>query len=96
MKVHRKSFAMDQHIPGLLSFHPAISFHSDIAYQDGRFILQDKASCFPAYVLAPDPSTHVALDATSAPGNKTTHLSSIMKNNGKVIHNPSQKELLFI
>lgn len=77
-------FAIDDHIPNLLSFHPKVSLQSDTAYQDGRFILQDKASCFPAYVLSPDPSIHIALDATSAPGNKTTHLSSIMQNNGKI------------
>ncbi|GJJ08269.1 hypothetical protein Clacol_002479 [Clathrus columnatus] len=80
----KKSFAIDNHVPNLLAFHSTASFHSDTAYRDGRFILQDKASCFPAYVLSPDPSIHIALDATSAPGNKTTHLSSLMKNKGKI------------
>jgi 25S rRNA (cytosine2278-C5)-methyltransferase len=69
----------------LLAFHPGVTFHEDAAYQGGKLILQDKASCFPALVLSPDTDDSVvALDATSAPGNKTTHLSAIMEGKGKV------------
>ncbi|CDO74912.1 hypothetical protein BN946_scf184988.g19 [Trametes cinnabarina] len=57
----------------------------DPLYLSGKVILQDKASCFPAHVLAP-PARDDALviDATAAPGNKTSHLCGIMQNKGKL------------
>jgi len=75
----------DEHVPDLLLFPPNTSFQDDPLYTSGKIILQDKASCFPALVLSP-PSTEgsVVIDATAAPGNKTSHLSALMKNNGKV------------
>ncbi|KAF7375170.1 25S rRNA (Cytosine-C(5))-methyltransferase rcm1 [Mycena sanguinolenta] len=77
--------AKDEHIPNLLLFPPQTTFHDDPAYKSGKLILQDKASCFPAVVLAPPARKDaVVIDATAAPGNKTTHLSSLMHNMGKV------------
>ncbi|GFO26246.1 25S rRNA (cytosine-c(5))-methyltransferase rcm1 [Plakobranchus ocellatus] len=43
-----------------------------------------QASCVPAHVLDPAPSTTV-LDCCAAPGNKTSHLASLLKNDGRVI-----------
>ncbi|KAF8591088.1 S-adenosyl-L-methionine-dependent methyltransferase [Ramaria rubella] len=82
----KTSFVLDEHVHDLLAFHPKATFHDDAAYKVGKLILQDKASCFPAFVLSPpsNPRT-VVLDATAAPGNKTTHLSAIMKNQGKIL-----------
>lgn len=79
------AFARDEHIPDLLLFAPQTSFQEDPAYLSGKVILQDKASCIPAFVLSP-PSHEktVAIDATAAPGNKTSHLSALMKGKGKV------------
>ncbi|KAG8906321.1 hypothetical protein FRB99_007101 [Tulasnella sp. 403] len=79
-----KTFALDAHVPNLLVFPSNTSFETDPAYADGRLILQDKASCFPALVLAPPPGS-VVIDATSAPGNKTTHLSALMNGTGRII-----------
>ncbi|KAJ3543598.1 hypothetical protein NMY22_g3092 [Coprinellus aureogranulatus] len=80
-----KEFAKDAHIPDLLLFAPQTSFADDTAYQTGKLILQDKASCFPAAVLSPPASDNaVVIDATAAPGNKTSHLSALMKNKGKL------------
>lgn len=81
----RKSIQRDEHIPNLLLFHPSTSFRDDPLLNSGKIILQDKASCFPAVVLAPPArdDAHV-IDATAAPGNKTTLLSSLMKGRGKV------------
>ncbi|KAF7424276.1 hypothetical protein PC9H_009582 [Pleurotus ostreatus] len=76
-------FGRDAHVPNLLQFAPRTLFHEDDAYLSGKIILQDKASCFPAIVLNP-PSTETAtvIDATSAPGNKTSHLSALMGGKG--------------
>ncbi|KAG6909943.1 hypothetical protein DXG01_014212 [Tephrocybe rancida] len=78
-------FSIDKHIPDLLSFSPSTTFHEDPSYKAGKIILQDKASCFPAAVLAPPANdSSFVIDATSAPGNKTSHLSALMKNKGKL------------
>lgn len=82
---HRRGFDKDEHIPDLLRFHPRVTFHEDECYKRGKIILQDKASCFPAVVLNPPVSEHaVVIDATAAPGNKTSHLSALMQGKGKV------------
>jgi 25S rRNA (cytosine2278-C5)-methyltransferase len=79
-----KSVKKDKHVPNLLLFPPSNTFHNDSLYKEGKLILQDKASCFPAVVLNPpsEEDCHV-IDATAAPGNKTSLLSAIMKNKGK-------------
>ncbi|KAH7911353.1 S-adenosyl-L-methionine-dependent methyltransferase [Hygrophoropsis aurantiaca] len=80
-----KGFAQDDHIPNLLLFNPDHQFHDDACYKSGKIILQDKASCFPAHILAPPASDRsVVIDATAAPGNKTSHLSALMQNKGKL------------
>lgn len=74
-----KEFAESEHVPGLLAFHPkatSLLLKSEM-YRENWIVMQDLASCFPAYILDPPNSTHV-IDATSAPGNKTSHLSAIM------------------
>jgi 25S rRNA (cytosine2278-C5)-methyltransferase len=82
---YRKEFYEDAHIPDLLAFHPSISFQTEPLYLNGLLILQDKASCLPAALLSPPQSDKtIVIDATAAPGNKTSHLSSLMGNKGKV------------
>ena len=82
---HRMGFAKDEHIPDLLLFPPDTQFAEGSLYSQGKIILQDKASCFPAFVLAPPADDDsVVIDATAAPGNKTSHLSALMQNKGKV------------
>ncbi|KAL7987103.1 hypothetical protein Chor_006022 [Crotalus horridus] len=78
-----KKFLLDLHLPDLLIFPPRTDLHENQLYQAGHIILQDKASCLPAFLLNPTPGSHV-IDACAAPGNKTSQLAAIMKNKGQI------------
>ncbi|KAM3853457.1 28S rRNA (cytosine-C(5))-methyltransferase isoform 1-T1 [Vipera latastei] len=78
-----KKFLLDLHLPDLLIFPPQADLHENQLYQAGHIILQDKASCLPAFLLNPTVGSHV-IDACAAPGNKTSQLAAIMKNKGQI------------
>ncbi|KAM8991232.1 28S rRNA (cytosine-C(5))-methyltransferase isoform 1-T1 [Ara ararauna] len=78
-----KKFLLDLHLPELLVFPPQTDFHDNVLYTSGHIILQDKASCLPAFLLSPAAGAHV-IDACAAPGNKTSHLAAILKNKGQI------------
>ncbi|XP_004630496.2 probable 28S rRNA (cytosine-C(5))-methyltransferase [Octodon degus] len=78
-----KHFALDPLLPELLVFPAQTDLHEHPLYRAGHLILQDKASCLPAMLLAPPPGSHV-IDACAAPGNKTSHLAAVLKNQGKI------------
>ncbi|XP_050764859.1 28S rRNA (cytosine-C(5))-methyltransferase [Gymnogyps californianus] len=78
-----KKFVLDLHLPELLVFPPQTDFHDNLLYTSGHIILQDKASCLPAFLLGPAAGSHV-IDACAAPGNKTSHLAAILKNKGQI------------
>jgi putative methyltransferase len=69
---------IDPHVPNLLAISPGMDFAKVEAYTSGKIILQDKASCFPAYLLDPRSEDGDVIDACAAPGNKTTHLAAII------------------
>ena len=81
---------IDQHVPNLLALSPGTDLSKTQAYLNGSVILQDKASCFPAYLLDPDVQD-CCMDACAAPGNKSTHLAAILREKGREL---SRKRIL--
>ncbi|KAI3337620.1 S-adenosyl-L-methionine-dependent methyltransferase [Xylariaceae sp. AK1471] len=74
-----KLFYVDEHVPNLLALSPLFEITKTHAYTSGAVILQDKASCFPAYLLNPQPDDGDVIDSCAAPGNKTTHVAAIVQ-----------------
>ena len=74
-----KKLFVDTHVPDLIALSAQSDLTSSPAYRHGLLILQDKASCFPAYLLDPQPQDGDLLDACAAPGNKTTHLAALAR-----------------
>ena len=72
-----KLLHLDLHVPDLIACSPTENLVHTAAYRQGLIILQDKASCFPAYLLGPPAMGRDCLDACAAPGNKTTHMAAI-------------------
>ncbi|KYQ89378.1 NOL1/NOP2/Sun family protein [Tieghemostelium lacteum] len=83
LKLSEKQFCQDPDFKEILIFHSQIDLHDHKLLLSGDIILQDKASCLPSYVLNP-PENATCIDSCSAPGNKTSLLSAIMKNTGKI------------
>jgi len=80
-----RNFCVDDHIPTLLAFpFTSVSLPKFPPYQDARLIAQDKASCMPAHLLLQQVESEgaadevVVIDATSAPGNKTSYASATL------------------
>lgn len=74
----KKLLYIDDNIPNLLAISPTVDLSKSEAYKSGAIIFQDKASCFPAYLLDPNSEDGDVIDTCSAPGNKTTHLAAIL------------------
>lgn len=72
----KQRICIDGNIPNLLAVSPSVDLSKTDAYKSGAIIFQDKASCFPAYLLDPLPEDGNLIDSCSAPGNKTTHLAA--------------------
>ncbi|KAI1072247.1 hypothetical protein LB507_003194 [Fusarium sp. FIESC RH6] len=85
-----RNIYIDPHVPNLVAITPGINLTKTEAYTSGKIILQDKASCFPAYLLDPRSEDGDLIDACSAPGNKTTHLAAIVKEHTPEFDSPKQ------
>ncbi|KAG0246424.1 S-adenosyl-L-methionine-dependent methyltransferase [Mortierella sp. GBAus27b] len=79
-----RTFHRDEHLDFMLVFPPKSDLHLHPLYTSGVLILQDKASCFPAAILAPPKDAYV-IDGCAAPGNKTSQLAMSMGNGGKIM-----------
>ncbi len=73
-----KLLYVDENVPDLVAVSPGTDLTKTDAYKSGAIILQDKASCFPAYLLDPRPEDGDLVDSCAAPGNKTTHLAAML------------------
>ncbi|KAK4196547.1 S-adenosyl-L-methionine-dependent methyltransferase [Triangularia verruculosa] len=82
-----KVLCLDGHVPNLIAVPPGVmDFTKSEAYKRGEIILQDKASCFPGYLLDPRGGEEGdVVDACAAPGNKTTHLAGILAERGEKV-----------
>jgi putative methyltransferase len=90
-----KVFYRDPIVENLLAFPPGVDFTTTELYKAGKLILQDRSSCLPAHLLNP-PKDANTIDATAAPGNKTTHIAALL-NGGNVIafeKDPRRAEVL--
>ncbi|KAH0851014.1 hypothetical protein HID58_095081 [Brassica napus] len=74
----------DETVPDLLVMPPGSDLHAHPLVTNGRIFLQGKGSSMVAAALQPEAGWEV-IDACSAPGNKTVHLASLMKGQGKII-----------
>ncbi|KAF8095678.1 hypothetical protein N665_0326s0020 [Sinapis alba] len=74
----------DETVPDLLMMPPGSDLHAHPLVMNGRIFLQGKGSSMVAAALQPEAGWEV-IDACSAPGNKTVHLASLMKGQGKII-----------
>jgi 25S rRNA (cytosine2278-C5)-methyltransferase len=84
-----KAYVRDPNIPDLVATNVSMKEITNTrSYNAGKIILQDKASCLPTHLLLNSKPRLRALkdsisygdvvDACAAPGNKTTHIASIL------------------
>ncbi|ODV60624.1 rRNA (cytosine-C5-)-methyltransferase RCM1 [Ascoidea rubescens DSM 1968] len=83
----------DEYIPNLFGINPREKITNTNVYKSGKIILQDRSSCFPAYILNPKADEDVIIDACAAPGNKTSHLAMLIDNktNGIIAFEKNEK-----
>ncbi|WVR00007.1 hypothetical protein IAU59_007149 [Kwoniella sp. CBS 9459] len=86
--VPQGKYFLDPHLDDVLLAFPGNTtwWLKDDWYENGGIILQDKASCMPAKVLMDGwkDGEGECIDATAAPGNKTSYISALMHNKGKL------------
>jgi tRNA (cytosine49-C5)-methyltransferase len=63
-------------------------------YRDGKIYVQSLSSMIPVLVLGPQPGETI-LDLTAAPGSKTTQISMMMHDEGKIVANDNHKTRFF-
>lgn len=76
---------------GLVIYSASVPLGATPEYLAGHYILQGASSLLPVMALAPQEGERI-LDMASAPGGKTTHVASIMKNTGVIFANDANKD----
>ena len=91
----KKIYYEDPNIPNLIALPPRIDLSKAPAYGKGEIIFQDKASCFPAYLLDLQDGDGDVIDGCAAPGNKTTHAAAIVSSQSKDSGRGERKVIAF-
>lgn len=73
-----KVYYLDENIPDLLALPGRVDLSKTPSYVKGEIVFQDKASCFPAYLLDLKEADGDVVDGCAAPGNKTTHAAALV------------------
>ncbi|GAB7359868.1 hypothetical protein MBLNU230_g7396t1 [Neophaeotheca triangularis] len=73
----RRVVFVDPNVRDLVAVPEGVDLAGTRGYREGRLVLQDKASCFPAALLDQPAGGGDVIDACAAPGNKTTHLAAL-------------------
>ena len=81
--IEKKEYMIDELLKNVIILNNRVDLHDHPLYLNGHLIFQDRSSCIPGQVLNPISGSKV-IDACAAPGNKTSHLSAIMNNTGKI------------
>lgn len=69
------------------------TLEDNLAFKKGLFYVQDEASMLVSHALKPHPRS-IVVDATAAPGGKTTHLAQLIKNQGQILAFDTHKKRL--
>lgn len=83
LKEMKVEFKQHQDLPEALCLSSLQPVKQSLLFDEGKIIVQDLSSMLPATILQPQKDSCV-LDMCAAPGGKTTQLSAIMKNSGKI------------
>jgi len=78
----RKVYYKDPIVTNLVALPPGVDLSTHKMYLEGKLILQDRSSCLPAHLLAATGKDAKVVDATAAPGNKTTHIAALLGGKG--------------
>ena len=76
---------------GLIVYDSQVPIGATPEYLSGHYMLQGAASLVPVMALAPQENEKI-LDMCAAPGGKTTHIASIMRNTGVIFANDASKD----
>ena len=81
-------------LPGCYSYKSSFALSSMTEHLNGWFYLQGLASQAAAYALNPEQGSLV-IDMAAAPGSKTTHVSQLMNNTGRIVALDKNRDRLF-
>ncbi len=76
---------------GLVVYDSQVPIGATPEYLSGHYMLQGAASLVPVMALAPQENEKI-LDMCAAPGGKTTHIASIMRNTGVLFANDANRD----
>ncbi|KAL2945039.1 hypothetical protein RDABS01_033386 [Bienertia sinuspersici] len=78
---------------GLVVYDSQVPIGATPEYMAGHYMLQSSSSFLPVMALAPREKENI-VDMAAAPGGKTTHIASLMKNTGVLFANEMKKQRL--